>query len=156
MSKKSKLFTNLFKDNGIKQTNVIKLLIIFVLGHLLFWQLFSSENAQENPIPTLQRPYLKDSLFVSLPIKLLGPLNKGKATRMGLKHESVDILIPEVFIHHVQWETPHSGMANIEIYPHDLKAILNTGRYGPFIAFPWNSQLLHQPKPKDNYEIHLD
>ena len=155
MNKKSRLFINLFKGDGIKQTKVIKLLIIFVMGHLLFWQLFS-EGAEENPAPVVEKSYLKDSLLVSLPIKLLGPLNKGKATRMGLKHESMDILIPEVFIHHIQWETSHSGMAKIEIHPHDLKSILDTDRYGPFIAFPWNSQWVHQPKQKDNYEIHLD
>ena len=159
MKEKFKAYCKAFKWNGTEQIKIAKLLAIFVLGNLLLFLIISPRDSQKDPIAPKAR--LAGSLFVSLPIRLLGSLQSSGPTRMSLKHESKDILIPEVFIHGMQWKTAHSGIAKIEIHPSDLKSIIELGEFQQFIAFPWNSQLLNQPgplgpQPKDHYEIHLD
>ena len=158
MSEKSKSFTKAFKWSGTEQKKTVKLAMVFVLGHFLFWLACFLGSPKEPPLkpPGQTRSHFTDPLFVSLPIKLLGILNPSGATRMSLKHETKGTLIPEVYIHKIQLETPNSGVAQVEIRSQDLKQIIAAGEYQPFLAFPWNPQSLKQPKEHPPYEIHLD
>ena len=172
MKRKWPLFTALFKKSGIKflsktkeeRLKITKIILIFVMGQFAFWFLFSDAPAGNTPLhSTIPNHYLKNSLMISLRLRILGTLETSGATRMSLKHESKNLLIPEVFIHGVQWENPHWGVAKVELLPRDLKSILKAGleEYSPFLAFPWNPQLLQKSPQatlpqKEAYEIHLD
>ena len=147
-------FTRLFNKSGIGRDRAIKLLVLFVVGHFLLSLLLA--DTEPSPPPLADSSRLENSLFISLPLKLLGPLATPGPTRMSLKHGSQNALIAEVFVHHIQLETPRFGMAKVEIRPEDLKTILKVGDDEQFVAFPWNPQLLQPPQPKEVYEIHLD
>lgn len=158
---KKKLISSIkaFKENGTAQAKVAKLLAVFASTQILLWAILS-EDPSPPPDLTPSR-HLSGSMMISLPIKLLGTLNPTPPTRMSLKHEPGNLLIPEVFIYGVEWETPQEGIAQVEISPKHLKAILDLGSYQQFTAFPWSTKLLTSskkpPQPKkEYYEIHLD
>ncbi|MCY4644469.1 MAG: hypothetical protein OXB88_07610 [Bacteriovoracales bacterium] len=167
MNKKSKPSTASFKWNGTEQAKVLKLLIVFVAGHFLFWLLCSGGGTKDDPKdpPSFPRkgPRFQDSLMISLPIRFLAPEKGPRPIKMSLKHESKDILIPEVFVHTLKIDESHRGMGQIEIRTKDLQAILKAGESQEFIAFPWSPGIVGADRvhsegrgKKEDYEIHLD
>ncbi len=128
--------------------------IIFTLLNNLFWSLFIlNEEKDLKREPQFFSKIFKNSVLVSLPLKLFIPLNE-KEKLVSIYSEKKKLLVSKAYIHQKNASSPSEEVQHysLEILKEDFKNILEEeGRY--FLAYPILP--LEKKAQKVDYEIHF-